>query len=99
MVLWSEHQGFPAKHSKPFLPMANSGPNTNGSQFFITTEATPHLDVYGEVIIDQGSVRRAADRKQRGFVGRRARCACSYSHCGLRSPRAGRPMSGGGHAG
>lgn len=42
------------KHNKPgLLSMANAGPNTDGSQFFLTFVATPHLDgrhtIYGEI--------------------------------------------------
>ena len=50
-----EDEAFGVDHDKPFLlSMANSGPNSNGSQFFITTKECAHLDkkhvVFGEVL-------------------------------------------------
>ncbi len=66
-----ELKGNPLKHETGSLSMANAGPNTNGSQFFITHAPQPHLDgkhtVFGKVVAGQEVVDaiRAGDKMLR----------------------------------
>jgi peptidyl-prolyl cis-trans isomerase B (cyclophilin B) len=65
----------PLRHETGVISMANAGPDTNGSQFFITHSPQPHLDgmhtVFGKVVEGQEVVNaiQQADRMVKVTVG------------------------------
>jgi len=84
-----EDENFTIKHTKRFmLSMANAGAGTNGSQFFITCNPTPHLDgkhvVFGEVIRGK-SVARAVENHPTDS-GDKPTAPCVIADCGQLSP-------------
>ncbi|MFM7171097.1 MAG: peptidylprolyl isomerase [Cyanobium sp.] len=79
-----QDENFKLKHDQPaLLSMANAGPNTNGSQFFITTAITPWLD--GKHVVF-GVVREGLDVLQAmeacGSSGGRPSSAVVITDCG-----------------
>ena len=73
-------------HSRPgLLSMANAGPNTNGSQFFLTTQPAPHLNgkhvVFGQVA-DAASMAVVKEVERYGSGNGSPRRLVRISDCG-----------------
>lgn len=81
-----EDENFIGRHTGPgLLSMANSGPNSNGCQFFVTTAKTDWLDdkhvVFGRVLGDGMLVVRKLEAVATG-PNNRPKLNCVISECG-----------------
>jgi len=79
-----QDENFKLKHDVPFLlSMANAGPNTNGSQFFITTVACSWLDgkhvVFGKVTNGVDLVKKM---EAQGTSSGKTKSAVQITNCG-----------------
>jgi peptidyl-prolyl isomerase F (cyclophilin D) len=85
-----DDENFTLKHTGPgVVSMANAGPNTNGSQFFLCTVATPHLDGHHVVI---GRVVEGMDVVEKmealGSRSGQTKARILIADCGLLKPSA-----------